>query len=123
MRTILVIFAALIIGGGVTVWKAMQVPSRFGTFSGAPKTEVAEVLKAPAAYANKSVLLEGVVREQCQTMGCFFYFLSGTQKLRVDLQDIAMTAPRKAGHTARVEGRTVPFGDGYQFWAAAVEFE
>jgi hypothetical protein len=56
-------------------------------------------------------------------MGCFFFFLSGKNMLRVDLQEIAMNAPRRNGRPARVEGQIVPYGDGYQFVASAVEFE
>ena len=56
-------------------------------------------------------------------MGCFFFFLSGKDRLRVDIEQIAMTAPRKNGHQARVEGQIVPYGDGYQFVASAVEFK
>jgi len=41
----------------------------------------------------------------------------------VDLQDIAMTAPMKEGHAARVEGQMAPYNGGYQFSASAVEFE
>jgi hypothetical protein len=56
-------------------------------------------------------------------MGCFFFFLSGKNTLRVELQDIAMNAPRRNGRPARVEGQMVPHNDGYQFLASAVEFE
>ncbi len=36
---------------------------------------------------------------------------------------VAMTAPRKNGRLARVEGRMEPYGDGYQLFASAVEFK
>jgi hypothetical protein len=55
-------------------------------------------------------------------MGCFFFFHSGKQSLRVDLQEVAMTAPMREGRRARVEGQLVPYGDGFQFYASAVEF-
>jgi hypothetical protein len=56
-------------------------------------------------------------------MGCFFFFRSGKSTLRVDLEEIAMNAPMKNGRRARAEGQMVPYGDGYQLWASAVEFE
>jgi hypothetical protein len=56
-------------------------------------------------------------------MGCYFFFLSGKNLLRVDLQEIAMNAPRRNGHIARVEGQLVPFDGGHQFLASSVEFE
>jgi len=69
------------------------------------------------------VVIEGTVRKQCTTMGCYFFFLSGQKMLRVDLEEITMTAPRRNGNTARVEGQIVPYGDGFQFVASAVEFQ
>jgi hypothetical protein len=55
-------------------------------------------------------------------MGCFFFFRSGRETLRIDLQDIAMKAPMKEGHPARVEGQLVPYDGAYQLSATAVEF-
>jgi hypothetical protein len=56
-------------------------------------------------------------------MGCYFFFLSGKDRLRVDLEHIAMNAPRRNGRTARVEGQMVPFDHSYEFLASAVEFQ
>jgi hypothetical protein len=56
-------------------------------------------------------------------MGCFFFFDTGKHTLRVDLKEIAMNAPEKEGHRARVEGRLMPYSDGYQLLASAVEFK
>ena len=99
------------------------MPDSYGEFSAAPKAEVADLIDRPQEFLRQSVSIEGEVREQCTTMGCYFFFRSGKKKLRVDLQEIAMNAPRKNGHHARVEGRMVPYGEGYQFLATAVEFE
>jgi hypothetical protein len=56
-------------------------------------------------------------------MGCYFFIHSGTKTLRVELQEIAMNAPMREGHPVRVEGQIVRYGDGYQLFASAVEFE
>ncbi len=56
-------------------------------------------------------------------MGCFFFFHEGDKQLRVDIEQIAMNAPRREGRPARIEGQLVPFGDGYQLSAIAVEFK
>jgi hypothetical protein len=56
-------------------------------------------------------------------MGCFFSIRSESKSLRVDLQQIAMNAPRMEGHLARVEGQIVRYGDGYQLFATAVRFQ
>lgn len=74
-------------------------------------------------FLGKTVEIEGTIAEQCKTMGCFFFFRSGKDTLRVDLQDIAMKAPMKEGRASRVEGQIVPYNSGYQFYASAVEFK
>jgi hypothetical protein len=123
MRTILTICAVTLVLGTVLVWRAVRMPSQYGTFTGAPKAEVASLIDRPNDFLHKTLTIEGTVRQQCTTMGCFFYFLSGKKMLRVELQDIAMNAPRRNGRPARVEGQIVPYNHGYQFLASAVEFE
>jgi len=123
MRMILGLCAVTLVVGTTLIWNATRLPSHFGAFSGAPKAGVADLIDTPKDFLHKTVAIEGTVREQCTTMGCFFFFKSGKKMLRVDLQEIAMDAPRRNGHTARVEGQIVPYGDGYQFVASAVEFE
>lgn len=123
MKKILAICGAIIIIAAAFLWRAAAKPTRFGTFTGAPKAEVATLIARPKAYLSGNVEVDGVVSEQCRAMGCFFFFQSGKETLRVDLQEVAMTAPMREGHKARVEGRMVSYNDGYQFWASAVEFE
>ena len=100
----------------------MQAPTAFGSFSGAKKTPVELLVERPKDFIGKTVLVEGPVQQQCKAMGCFFFIPAGKNLLRVELQAIAMTAPMKEGHIARVEGQMVPFGDGYQLFASAVQF-
>ena len=123
MRTILILCALTLGLGATLIWKAVRLPNQFGTFTGAPKAEVADLMNRPKDFLHKTVTIEGTVRQQCTTMGCFFFFLSGKNSLRVELQEIAMKAPARNGRLARVEGQVVPYGDGYQFLASAVEFE
>lgn len=105
------------------VWRAAARPSHYGTFTSAPRAEVLRVLAEPKAFLGKTVEIEGTVRQQCKSMGCFFFFKAGKETLRVDLKEVAMTAPMREGRTARVEGQIVPYDGGYQFYASAVEFE
>ncbi len=105
------------------IWRAVAQPSRFGVFTSAPRAEVAVLIKDPEAFVGKTVQIEGTISEQCKSMGCFFFFRSGKETLRVDLQEIAMKAPMKEGRAARVEGQIVPYNGAYQFYASAVEFE
>lgn len=123
MRNIFILCALILALGVALVWRGTRSPSKFGTFTGAPKAEVADVISRPQAFLHKTVAIDGDIREQCVTMGCYFYFFSGKNSLRVDLQEIAMTAPRRNGRPARVEGQIVPYGDGYEFFASAVEFK
>jgi uncharacterized protein YdeI (BOF family) len=122
MKKILILCTAILLFASVLIWRAVAKPSRFGTFTGAPKAEVATLIGQPKAFVGKTVLIEGTVTEQCQAMGCYFTFHSGKDSLKVDLQDVAMTAPMHEGRPARVEGQIVPRENGYQFFASAVEF-
>jgi uncharacterized protein YdeI (BOF family) len=104
-------------------WKAGARQQRFGNFTGAPKAAVEDVASRPAEFQGRTVALEGTIRAQCKAMGCYFFFRQGQAELRVDLAEIAMTAPMHEGGRAKVEGQLVPYNGGYQLWASAVEFE
>ncbi len=123
MRTILAICVLTLVVGAVLIWKAVRLPTHYGAFSGSPHAEVADLIDRPQDFLHKTVTIEGTVRQQCATMGCYFFFLSGKKMLRVELNQVAMNAPQRNGHTARVEGQIVPYGDGYELVASAVEFE
>ncbi len=122
MKTIFALCGLILVAGGVLLWRSLQGPTTFGTFVGAPLVEAQSLIEKPKDYVNRTVSIESEVRKQCTTMGCYFFFQSGDKWLRVDISEIAMNAPRKNGHPARVEGQMVPYQDGYQFWASAVEF-
>ena len=123
MKTIITITAVAIAMGGFMLWNTFRMPSKFGDFKGAQPVEVAALVERPSQYVGKLVAVEGQVTEQCQAMGCFFTIPAGKRKLRVDLEEIAMNAPRHEGGHARVEGQLVPYGDGYQLYASAIEFK
>ena len=123
MKKILILCILTLAAVTAMVWRAVARPSLYGNFAGAPKAEVAALVADPTAYLHKTVEIEGAISDQCKAMGCFFFFRSPKGPLRVDLQEIAMTAPMREGHTARVEGEMVPFNGGYQFYASAIEFK
>lgn len=123
MRTILALCAISLVIVAVLIWQTVMLPNQYGAFTGAPKAEVSELIEKPKNFLHKTVAIQGEVRKQCTTMGCYFFFLSGDKMLRVDLEEITMIAPRRNGNMARVEGQIVPYGDGYQFVSSAVEFE
>jgi hypothetical protein len=123
MKKILILCAVTLIVATVFIWRAVAKPSRFGQFTGAPRVEVAAMIEHPKDYLGRVVAAEGTITEQCQAMGCYFNLPAGAKALRVDLQDIAMTAPMHEGKPVRVEGQLLPYGEGYQLVATAVEFK
>lgn len=123
MKKIFVLCAIALAVVTILVWRAVAKPSRFGEFTSAPRAEIASLIADPKAFLGKTLELQGKVSQQCKTMGCYFFFRSGTNELRIDIQEVAMTAPMEEGRTARVQGQMVPYLDGYQFYASAVEFK
>ena len=123
MRIILGLCAATLTIGGVLIWRGTQLPTHYGNFTGATKAPVADLIERPKEFLNKAVLVEGEVRQQCKTMGCYFFFISGEKMLRVDLEQLTMNAPMREGRPVRVEGQLVPFDHSYQLVASAVEFQ
>ena len=123
MKTIFTICGVLLIIGGYLLYRNMHEPKIFGEFINAPKVSVQDVIEHPEEYLHKTISIEGIIADQCTSMGCYFFFNQGSKQLRVDIAPVAMHAPKgQEGKKARVEGRTVPYDKGYQFSASAVEF-
>lgn len=124
MKKILALCGVVALVGAFALYRATRPKLVYGTFTGAPKARVEELIAHPKANMGKTWSIEGVITKQCTSMGCFFFFEADGKTLRVDLAEIAMHAPKnRNGKPARVEGQMVPYGEGYQFWASAVEFE
>ncbi len=123
MKKIITLCAITLAVAAVFLWRAAAKPTRFGAITGAQKVEVATLIADPKAHMGKLYQIDGTITEQCKSMGCYFFFKSGKGELRVDLQEVAMTAPMREGHQAVVEGQMVPYNDGYQFYASGVEFK
>ncbi len=123
MRTIFTICGLILLAGGFLLWRSLQMPTLYGTFTGAPSVVANTLIEHPKDFLGKTLTVESMISEQCKTMGCFFFFRAGKTILRVELQQLAMRAPMREGRPARVEGQIVPYGDGYQLFASAVEFK
>lgn len=124
MKKILLLCALIAAVAVVLIYRHTRMPNLYGTFTSAPKAEIADLIEAPKKFIGKTFYIEGIIKDQCTTMGCFFFFYVGDKSLRVDLAEIAMHAPRhRNGRPARLEGQIVPYGEGYQFYASAVEFQ
>src|SRR5438128_2443614 len=119
MRTIFILCGVILMAGAVFAWRTLRTPTEYGTFTAAQRVQVADLVDRPKDFLGKTVSVQGAVREQCKSMGCYFFMPGARNKtLRIDLQEIAMTAPMREGHIARVEGQLVPFNDGYQLFAS-----
>jgi hypothetical protein len=69
--------------------------------------DFAALLKEPAKYADKSVVVEGVVERVCQKQGCWMELApeKGARGVRVEMKDHSFAVPfNAAGLRARAEG-------------------
>lgn len=124
MKNIFILCGVIAVAGALALARYLKTPTLYGTFTGAQKIEVAELIADPKGHLHKLWAVEDVIRDQCTSMGCYFTFYAGDKALRVELAEVAMTAPKKRdGRPARVEGQLMPYGAGYQFVATAVEFK
>lgn len=124
MKTILALCGLILLAGGFWLYRATKTPMIYGDFVNAPKAQVSDLVDHPEKNMGKTLALEGIIQDQCKSMGCFFFFKEGGKTLRIELEQIAMNAPkRRDGKPARVEGQIVKYGDGYQLLASAVEFK
>jgi hypothetical protein len=85
------------------------VLTRGEKLKGAPKAELAQVLKAPADYDGKTVALEGKVRRACERKGCWMELAAPASDkgpgVRVTFKDYGFFVPTdSAGRSAKVEG-------------------
>lgn len=122
MRKILILCAVSLVVAGLLVWRSVRLPTRYGEFIGAKQATVDELLSHPQDFAGKTVSVQAVVRDQPNSMRCHFFFSSTQGRLRVELNGITDDAPNRNGRPARVEGQLMPFNDGYQLYATAVDF-
>jgi hypothetical protein len=71
------------------------------------KVSLNKILKNPAKYAGKSVLVEGVVVRSCKSEGCWAEVAENkdSKSVRVKMKDHSFFIPlQSAGSLARVEG-------------------
>ncbi len=76
------------------------------------KTKVSEILKNPASFVGKKVLIEGKVTDVCPNRGCWIKIATedGEESIRVKVKDGEIVFPKEAkGKTALVEGEVYSF--------------
>jgi hypothetical protein len=59
MKKIIVLCALTAVVVAVMVWRAVAQPSRFGSFTSAPKSDVAGLVAHPQMFVGKTVEVEG----------------------------------------------------------------
>ena len=123
MKGILILCGTVLIAAIVFVGVYLAKPDRYGgEFQGAGLVDAKELVTSPEKYLGKPVRVEGIVRKQCQSTGCYFFFQAGDDLLRIELGDVVSSLPKREGFLARVEGELGKYGDGYQLYGRAVEF-
>ena len=73
----------------------------------AAAVKLSDVLKEPAKYADKAVVVEGVIERVCQKQGCWLELApeKGARGVRVAMKEHAFFVPfNSAGLRARAEG-------------------
>jgi hypothetical protein len=76
----------------------------------APAIPLGDVLAQPAAYADKQIVVEGVIAASCSEKGCWMQLVpsDGEGMVRVTFKDYGFFIPLNAkGMKARAEGVTV----------------
>ncbi len=71
------------------------------------KTKIADILKDPASFEGKKVLIEGTITAVCQEKGCWIEVAGAAEgeKIKVKVTDGDIVFPKDAkGKTAWVEG-------------------
>jgi Domain of unknown function (DUF4920) len=85
-----------------------QFPMKRGMMSGtATKVSLAKILKTPAKYSGKNVLVEGVIVRSCKMEGCWLELApTATGKsIRIKMKDHGFFVPlNAAGLNAKAEG-------------------
>jgi Domain of unknown function (DUF4920) len=84
-----------------------EVARRGQPLGASPFVKFADVLREPARYAGKAVVVEGVVERVCQKQGCWMELAPerGARGVRVAMKEHAFFVPfNAAGLRARAEG-------------------
>jgi hypothetical protein len=120
-----VIFAAIL---AFVVWNSTSEDNHFGKpFSGFIVAPIPDMVANPASYIGKPVSIQGVLKRQCPSTGCWFYLADPAdptvKQLKVEMGDTTPKLPQRIGQTAHVEGQLIKFGDGYEFIGVAVTFK
>ncbi len=107
MRNLIIFFTIVIISGNILY--AQSETEKLGEpITLKEKTDIAEILKDPESYLDKTVLVEGEVLDVCSMAGCWIELSAGEngEKIKVKVEDGEIVFPQEAkGGVALVQGK------------------
>jgi len=106
--TALVLLAGFLVAPIATLAADDDVIKRGAEIGDSPKVTVAEVMKSPEKFRDKSVILEGTITAVCQTKGCWMELVPDTTDttVRVTFEAYGFFVPKDShGMVVRAEGR------------------
>jgi hypothetical protein len=109
MKTTLIVMMMLALAGSAFAGDEV-VRSGAAITEGAESIPVAKVLENPAAYAEKPVVVEGLIVASCANKGCWMQLApaEGEASVRITFKDYGFFIPLTArGMKARAEGVTL----------------
>jgi hypothetical protein len=128
MKTISTAFTVLFLCAiALLIWRLSKREDHFGkAFSGYPTAKIPDLVVSSADFLGRPVSIEGILKQQCPSTGCWFFLVDpGDPKardLKVEMSDTTPRLPPRIGRRARVEGQLIKYGEGYEFIADAVTF-
>ncbi len=67
-------------------------------------TSIGDVLTKPRDFADKIIILEGTITEECPT-GCWFIIKQGNAEIFVTIEGRGLAIPQHIGRDVRVQGK------------------
>lgn len=118
------VVAVLVSGMGSGCGRPAASGEHFGEpFTLAPLVPLSQLIETPAAFARKSVRVQGTIERQCPVAGCWFFLSDGQgHSIKVELGDYLEKLPQNVGNVAEVEGEWILKGTGHEFIGTRVTF-
>jgi len=88
----------------------------------APEATVKQILDNPENYENKTVTLEGEIKEVCPS-GCWFFVEDENTELYVNIGPSGFAIPNKTGHKVKVEGEVITHNSSLILMGKGVEIK
>ena len=87
-----------------------------------PKATVKQILANPENYENKTVTVEGEIKEVCPA-GCWFFVKDDHGELYVNIGPSGFAIPNKTGHKVKIEGEVITHNGSLMLMGKGVEIK